>query len=723
MRLGADPSGTTWRWTRGAEAAALFFAVLAATAYTLVLTRHSGSNVTMWIANGVVVGTLLRVSSERWPLCLATAYAGYFTGKMLLGDPWFSGAMLGLVNGVEVMIVAQGVRRRFPRIQDDTPFLRLGQVAMTSTVIASAVSGTLAAFVLYATAGTSFWETFDWWFRAHLLGMVIVATITLVVLVQRSRMLGRAGHRLALLRDLLLLGATTVVVFAQSRYPLLFMIFAPLLYVVVRHRFPGLVIGVALVTLITNIAMALGHGPLDLVPGVTPVERSVLGQVFLGLVCLVAVPVALGQADRRRLARRVRDSEVRYRLLADYASDLVMRIARDGSRRYVSPSIKDLLGWEVAEFMQPRPDLIHPEDRERVAAALESLWAEGKITLTRYRLRHKKGYYVWIEALVRAMPSPERAGELELIYTGRDITESIVAEQALADSESRLRAITDKVPALIAHVGADERYIFVNGYAREITGQEPAAMVGRTVREVRGPLLYGMLKPHIASALQGKETTFEYELEREGRYFYLQTTYMPAMSVTGESIGFYALTTDVTRIKLAEQKLSFLAHYDPLTNLANRRYFTECAQAAFERAAITRAPMLLMLIDVDYFKEINDGHGHAAGDAVLREVARRLKSSVRKSDLVARLGGDEFVILCDDVDATFAAEGLAAKVVASMTPSVALDAARLQVTLSVGAALCRDPESLDALMQKADEALYEAKEAGRACYRLAVEGL
>jgi diguanylate cyclase (GGDEF)-like protein len=198
---------------------------------------------------------------------------------------------------------------------------------------------------------------------------------------------------------------------------------------------------------------------------------------------------------------------------------------------------------------------------------------------------------------------------------------------------------------------------------------------------------------------------------------------MPATSVTGESMGFYALTTDVTRIKLAEQKLAFLAHYDPLTNLANRRYFAECAQAAFERAAITRAPMLLMLIDVDYFKQINDGHGHAAGDAVLREVARRLKSSVRKSDLVARLGGDEFVVLCDDVDATYAAERLAGKVSAAMAAPVALDAARLNVTLSVGAALCRDPGSLEALLQKADEALYEAKEAGRARYRLRVEGL
>lgn len=719
----ADQGRPDSRRARWAEAAALFVAVLVATAYSLLLTRQTGSMVTMWIANGVVVGALLRVSDERWPPYLVAAYLGYIVGKLLLRDPLFSAALLGLVNGVEVLIVARGVRRFFPRIQDDTPFLRLGQVAMASTVAASLVSAALAAFVLYAISETPFWETADWWFRAHLLGMVIIATLTLVVLIQRSRMLGRAGRRLALLRDLAVLCATTVAVFMQARYPLLFVVFAPLLYVVLRHRFPGLVLGVAAVTLITHVAMSAGKGPLDLIPNASPVERAVLGQIFLGVACLVAVPVALGQADRRRLAKRMRESEVRYRLLADYASDLVMRIARDGERRYVSPSIKDLLGWQVSDFMLPRPDLIHPDDRERVAAAVEQLWVTHKASTTRYRLQHRQGRYVWIEALVSVAPSPDHAGEMELIYTGRDVTESVLAEQALADSQERLRAITDKVPALIAHVGADERYVFVNGYAREITGQEPEAMVGRTVREVRGPLLYGLLKPHIATVLQGRETTFEYEMDREGRHYNLQTTYLPATSATGESTGFYAFTTDVTRIKLAEQKLAFLAHYDTLTNLANRRYFTECAQAALERASITRSPMLLMLVDVDYFKQINDSHGHAAGDAVLREVARRLKSSVRKSDLVARLGGDEFVILCDDVDATYAAEILAAKVVKAMSAPVALDATRAQVSLSVGAALCRDPASLDDLMQRADEVLYEAKEAGRGCYRLSVHGL
>ena len=97
MQLRTDPN---LRWTRWAEASALFVAVLAATAYSLLLTRHTGSNVTMWIADGVVVGALLRVSDERWPRYLGAAFAGYFTGKMLLGDPLMFYA-LARYNGID----------------------------------------------------------------------------------------------------------------------------------------------------------------------------------------------------------------------------------------------------------------------------------------------------------------------------------------------------------------------------------------------------------------------------------------------------------------------------------------------------------------------------------------------------------------------------------------------------------------------------------------------
>lgn len=107
---------------------------------------------------------------------------------------------------------------------------------------------------------------------------------------------------------------------------------------------------------------------------------------------------------------------------------------------------------------------------------------------------------------------------------------------------------------------------------------------------------------------------------------------------------------------------------------------------------------------------------------MLAEIATRLKSSIRKTDLLARLGGDEFVVLCDDIASHEIAETLAQKITRAMEVPIAVGSHTLTVTLSVGAALCRNAGSVDALMQRADEALYRAKERGRACYELSVTG-
>lgn len=716
------------RWAPWGETALLFAAVLVTVSYSLLLTRQTGSVTSIWLSNGIVVGTLLTVPGRKWLPYLLAAYLAYLVSQYLTGGGLLAGSSLirpalGLIDGVEILIVAGTVRHAFPHISDDTSFVMLGRIALGATLIASVVSALLAAVLLLLTTGAAFWTTADHWFRSHLLGMVIVATLTMVALIQRKRMLGIPGRRLLLLRDVVLLTVVTLAVFMQSRYPLLFLVFAPLLYLVFHHRFPGLVIGVSIVALITTVATALGSGPFELVTHASAGERALLAQIYLGMVCVAVVPVALALADRRRLVRQVRDSKNRYRLLAEYASDLVMRIARDGTRRYVSPSVRDLLGWEVSEFMATRPELIHPDDRERVAAAVEELWATSKPSLTHYRLQRRSGDYIWIEALVRVAPSPDQPGEMELIYTGRDVTESILAEQALADSEKRLRTITDNVPAVIAHIDARERYTFVNGYVREVAGQDPDGMIGKSVQEIRGHVLYPLLKPHIDRVLAGNSSTFEYQADYEGRHHYFQTTYLPATSANGEQNGFYALTTEITRIKRAEQQLAYLAHNDILTGIANRRHFNDGIRRAMQHASITQSPLLVMLIDVDHFKNINDSYGHGAGDSVLREIAVRLKASIRKSDLLARLGGDEFVILCDDIDSSVVAEAMAQKITAAMEPPISLGTHELRVTLSVGAALCRDIGSVDAMMQRADEALYRAKGGGRACYRLTVSGL
>lgn len=709
----------------------LFVVVLLTVVFSLSLGLHFGGVVPIWIPGGIVVGVTLMARSRDWLALFLAAFLAYVAGEAITyegapGNHLPMALAFSVADMLDILVVVAIVRRWFPNLAEAPHLLhyrQLGRVGFIAAVIGCAACALLGAAVDNAANGLPYWGAVDTWFRGHLLGMVVVATLTLVVLRQRHRMLGDPGRRLRLLVDVTLLALVTAWVFTQSNYPLTFLVFPPLLYVVYQHRFPGLVIGIGLVTTLTNLATARGWGPFNLLVGHDTRTWALMAQLFLGALCLVALPVALAMADRRLLLQQLEESENRYRLLADYATDLIMRVARDGTRRYVSPSVKDMLGWDVSEYIAQGRELIHPDDRERVTQAAEALWQNGKPALTQYRVRRRDGEYVWIEALARVAPSPDHPGESELIYTGRDITEAMLAEQALAESEQRLRTITDNVPAVIAQVDAQQRYTFINAYASNVVGVDAGAILGRTIEEVRGPTLFPLLQPHVERALAGEADTFEYQTDTNGRRRYFQATYLPVTGVRGEHEGFYTLTTDITEIKQAEQQLAFLAHHDTLTGIANRLSFHEGINEAVRHAGATHTTLLAMMIDVDHFKQINDTYGHASGDTALREVAARLKASVRKTDLLARLGGDEFVILCHDIEDADTAEALADKIVDAMRVPVMLGTVPLRVTLSMGLALCRDVSDADTLLQRADEALYQAKENGRDGYRLVTQGI
>ncbi len=163
-----------------------------------------------------------------------------------------------------------------------------------------------------------------------------------------------------------------------------------------------------------------------------------------------------------------------------------------------------------------------------------------------------------------------------------------------------------------------------------------------------------------------------------------------------------------------ERRVHHLAHHDMLTGLPNRRLFEERLQQVLARNGGTKGPVALMLLDLDRFKEINDCHGHAVGDALLRAVAKRMRACMRSSDLLARIGGDEFAVIQDGVSDTDIAVRLAERVQASLRSPFELDGVRTLSTVSIGIAFASPggcgPE---ALLKSADLALYRAKAGGR----------
>jgi diguanylate cyclase (GGDEF)-like protein/PAS domain S-box-containing protein len=426
---------------------------------SLTLTRAPGSVSAVWVGNGIFVGWLLSRPTRQWRGYLLVGFLTEVTVRLLVLG--FLPQRLGssLMNLGEVLIVAGTVRRLIPDIDDPSHYFTLGRVATGSTLVACALSGLVVAGLATATFSTSFTRNFITWYAAHVVGMVIVAPFTLVMLRQGVKSIA-VHERGAFVAWLLLFALVTGAVFYQSRYPLLFLLYPPLLWGAFRHRFAGVVVGVSLLALIGTFATAQGYGPLALLrPGFDSLHHTLLLQVFIGTACLMTFPVALGMAERSRLMSRIRSSELRYRMLADYSHDVVVRMRADGQRLYVSPSAKDLLGWEPDELLTSRWELVHPDDRAMQREAMARLFASGQPNTAIYRLRHKDGHYIWIEAVSRLLPSEEEDDTMDIMYSGRDVSLRIAAEQALLASQRELETLArvDSLTGLPNRRQFDER--------------------------------------------------------------------------------------------------------------------------------------------------------------------------------------------------------------------------------------------------------------------------
>jgi len=308
---------------------------------------------------------------------------------------------------------------------------------------------------------------------------------------------------------------------------------------------------------------------------------------------------------------------------------------------------------------------------------------------------------------------------LGAVVAMKDITELKASRDRLADSEERLRTITDNLPVLIAHLDQDHRYMFANAVHQSWLGKASDQVVGQTMVEAFGEDFYLQQKEALDDAWLGKASQCEHDIVRKKHIRIVHSTFLPHLR-DGEVVGVYILTTDATAARMHERNLHALAHTDALTGIPNRRQFELALQAAVERAPQRERAFALFYLDIDFFKRINDTYGHAVGDMVLVEFARRVRKVVRSSDMVARLAGDEFTVLLDEVNSPRDVELVAKKIMQVMEAPFMVGSQPISVSATIGIALA-DAPGVTALTisELADSALYEAKDKGRNTFAIA----
>ncbi|MGE4451298.1 bifunctional diguanylate cyclase/phosphodiesterase [Castellaniella sp.] len=471
-------------------------------------------------------------------------------------------------------------------------------------------------------------------------------------------------------------------------------------------------------------------------PLLSPTERMMpwwIGGAGMALTLLLAALAGLLARQRTRAFTEVasthealRRSEERFRAVFNQAAvGVSVTDVKTGRLVRVNQKYCDILGYERDELLRlDFRQLTHPDD---LAPDLEQMRRVQAGEIREFRLEkrvlRKSGEPIWVDLTVSPIWQPGEAPDYHVAVI-QDIDERRRMQDALRERERRLRSILDHLPVGVCLVRHDERITFRNRQFVQIFGYteqdvpDVRAWWARIcpdpdIRE-RARLRWSRLCDAARRSGEGVIAAGEYRiLCSDGSH--------RTIEVAGVLLGDdYLLTLeDLTQRKAAEEEINYLAFYDSLTGLPNRRLLLDRLQQTLASAARHQRWGALLMLDLDHFKTLNETRGHDSGDLVLRQVAERLRTCLPDSQTVARHGDDEFVVVLEDLgaspeEAAARAEEIGQRILALLSAPYLLGAEHYHATVSMGAAVFHGLEQgVDEHLKRADLAMYQAKAAGR----------
>ena len=480
-------------------------------------------------------------------------------------------------------------------------------------------------------------------------------------------------------------------------------------------------VALAVIMLIAAIGFVLNAGVGTLLDHSLP---QMLSTVFVGLLSIL-------------LSRALRDHAVaiaeahtinrRFDAIARATRHVFMITDGEFKLKYANPALQYVIGYTPEEMAALAIDpVVHPDDVTRYRRQLGVLRATpGGNMFSRHRSQHRNGQWVWLEMRgYNLLDDPAFNG---LVFSIEDVSARKDAEQKLVEEHALLRAVLDLNPAMIYAKDIDGRFTISNLSFQQRFGYS-------SEEEIRGKTSYDVFS---ALAVNGRQRdafqmadqlhqqdldviasgTALVDQEIHGLWgsnaqHWFSTNKFPLRDERGSVLGVLGIARDITERKEYEIRLEHQALHDALTGLPNRRYLSRLLGEAI--TAIRTAPTryVLLFCDLDFFKSVNDTHGHDFGDKCLLELTRRITIALPPPDFVARFGGDEFVILSSVSLLEAIEKGNA--LLAVLSAPLVIDAVVVKLPVSIGIAMLHaEHKTPSDVIRDADAAMYQAKERGR----------
>jgi diguanylate cyclase (GGDEF)-like protein/PAS domain S-box-containing protein len=415
-----------------------------------------------------------------------------------------------------------------------------------------------------------------------------------------------------------------------------------------------------------------------------------------------------------------------YQSLFTYNPDASYAIDRYGKFMVVNDKASEVTGYSKEELLQRSFLSILLQDNVESTLEIFSRILNGNRESFEVSITHESGKT--LELYITAVPIFHHDSVIGVAGIAKDITESKNIQKQLLETKTQLQNIFNSIDICLWSIQVEENKVtHISPACEEIYGYTQSDFLNKPLlwKEAVHPLDLASVEEKQHLLRKGHPIQHEYRIvDAKGNTKWVQDHSVPILNSEGILERVDGVVFDITKRREAEESLRFMAYHDPLTKMANRRLFKSHLKEAIELAKETNSKVAVFYLDLDNFKMINDTIGHEAGDQLLTIIGNRLKDGMLTNEFISRQGGDEFAIIAKDIKDKNQIARIGNRLNAIIAQPFRLGQIEYSLTASIGVSVYPTHSSQpDGLIQRADQAMYNAKQTGKGLFRFYQTGM